>query len=479
MMMKIKFYITTILISFLALIQTVAQNPMGLYFMETIPQSSQINPAMQPRANGFFALPSTNLLFQSDVAFSDVFQESGNEWVTPLSDRFSYNDLYNATGKAINMNLYNDVDILGAGFRSGRDYFTFTLSGKSVIQAGIPSDLFKITELGFPDGESFDFSTMRMKEVAYHELAFGYSREWNDQFTFGVKLKPLFGIAGGVTDINRFQLNTSRTGWDMNVDGTIYSSAPLEVQESETPGDFPESIEGKDLEDDEVSDYFSSLSNGGLAFDFGAVYRHNDEWTFSAAMTNLGWVKFKNELNSLSFNGTYSFEGISVEGSDEEDIEQAFEDIGDSIKTIIDYDVTHDKFSIPLTPSWYMGASYEWTPSVSFGFLSRSVFQKHNFRQDFSLSANIQPYSFIALNLNYSKRIKGGNGLGTAVTIFAGPLQMYLAADYIPMRYANVSFDEGDSFPMMHRQKDLSFRFGLNLIFGRRGYRDEPMLSVN
>lgn len=476
--MRIKYYITAVSIAFLTLFQATAQNPMGLYFMETIPQSSQINPAMQPRANGFFAFPSTSLMFQSDVAFNDAFQEVGNQWVTPLNDQFNYDDLYNAVGKAVGINNYETVDLLGIGFRSGRDYFTFTMSVKNVMQTGIPSDLFKITELGFPNGENFDFSTMRIKEAAYHELAFGYSRKWNEKFTFGAKLKPLFGIVGGVTDINKFELNTSRQQWDVHVDGTFYTSAPIEVEESEVSGDFPESIDGKDLEDDEVAEYLTSLNNGGLAFDFGAVYEHTEDWTFSAALTNLGWVQFKNDLNSLSFNGTYNFEGVSVNGSEEEDLEQAFEDIGDSLKTVIDYGVGHDKFSIPLTPSMYAGASYRMSPAVSFGLLSRSVFQKHNFRQEFNLSANIQPYSFVAFNLNYSKRISGGNGLGTAVTFLAGPLQMYMAADYIPMRYSEVTFDDGDSFPMLHRQKDLTFRFGLNLIFGRHGYRDEPMLSV-
>src|SRR5690554_8149992 len=59
--------------------QVKAQDPMGLYFMETIPQTKHTNPAMQPRANGFFALPNVNQLFQSDLAFSDVFQDVGSE----------------------------------------------------------------------------------------------------------------------------------------------------------------------------------------------------------------------------------------------------------------------------------------------------------------------------------------------------------------------------------------------------------------
>ncbi|MBZ4675499.1 MAG: flagellar motor protein MotB [Anaerophaga sp.] len=476
--MNITKYILAVSVALVVLYSAKGQSPMGLYFMETIPQSHQINPAMQPRANAFFSLPSVNTLFQSDMAFDDAFQEAGNEWITPLSERFDYSDFYGTIGEVANINQYGDVDILGIGFRSGRDYFTFSLGVRSVMQTGLPSDLFKIAELGFPDGESFDFSSTRIKQALYHELAFGYSREWNDKFTFGLKFKPLFGIVGGVTDIDRFQLNTSRTQWDMMVSGMVYSSAPIDVQEG-APGDFPESIDTRDLSDDEKTDYFKSLSNGGMAFDLGAVYRYDEQLTFSAAITNLGYVRFKDDLNSLSFNGTYSFEGINVEGSDEDEIEQAFEDIADSIKTIIEYDVKHEKFSVPLSPLLYVGGSYRLTPAVTFGLLSRSFFQKNNFRQDFNLSANLQPYNFVALNLNYGVSLNGGNGVGMGTSFLLGPLQLYFSADYIPTSYADVSFDDGDSFPMFYKQKDLSFRFGLNLIFGRHGYRDEPMLAGN
>jgi hypothetical protein len=476
--MNIRKYILTVFVAFVVLVPVPGQNPMGLYFMETIPQSHQINPAMQPRANTFVSLPSVNALFQSDMAFDDVFQEVSGEWITPLSQRFDYSNIYGPIGDAANINQYSDVDILGVGFRSGRDYFTFTIGIRSVTQSGLPSDLFKIAELGFPDGENFDFSSTRIKQALYHELAFGYSREWNDKFTFGLKFKPLFGIVGGVTDIDRFQLNISRTQWDMMVAGTVYSSAPVDVEEG-LPGDFPESIETRDLSDDEVSDYFKSFNNGGMAFDLGAIYRYDDQFTFSVALTNLGYIRFKDDLNSLSFNGTYSFDGINVEGSDEDEIEQAFEDIADSIKTVIEYDVKHEKFSVPLSPLLYLGGSYRLTPAVTFGLLSRSVFQQHNFRQDFNLSANLQPYNFVAFNLNYGISLNGGNGVGMGTSFLLGPLQLYFAADYVPMRYAEVTFDDGDSFPMVYRQKDLGFRFGLNLIFGRHGYRDEPMLAGN
>ncbi len=215
-----------------------AQSPMGLYYMETIPQVSHLNPAMQPRANGFFALPNINQLFQSDVAFSDIFQDVGSEWVSPLSQRYDFAQLYKATGDAFNVNEQADVGLIGFGFRSGRDYFSFSLSVKSAVNMGLPYDLFKIVENGFADGSRFDFSTLRTKALSYKEISLGYSREWNDYLTVGINVKPIFGIMGMQSDITRFELHTSREQYDLYVNGNVYSSAPVDVVEG-VPGDFP------------------------------------------------------------------------------------------------------------------------------------------------------------------------------------------------------------------------------------------------
>jgi hypothetical protein len=454
----------------------VAQSPMGAYYMETIPQVNHINPAIAPRANGFFALPGFNQLFQSDLSFSDVFQDAGSEWISPLSKRFDYDKLYKAAGKSFNLNEQIEIGVFGLGFRSGRDYFSLSMSLKGAVNIGVPSDLFKITETGFADGSSFDLSTLRTKAMAYKEISIGYSREWNDRLDVGINIKPLFGMMGAMSDISRFELSTSREYYDLYVDGNIYVSAPLEVEEGQA-GDFPESIEARDMEDEDWTDYASSFKNPGIALDLGAVYKFTDKLHFSAAINNLGYIRWKDDLNSLSFNGTYRFEGLEVDGSNKDDLDEALEAIGDSLKTVIEYGVGKEKFSMPLIPGVYLGAQYYLNNAVSVGFLSRSLIQKHNFRQDFNLSANIQPYSFVALNVNYSYRINGGNGIGSAVSFLLGPMQLYLMADYIPTRYANVIMD-GDEFTMFPYQKELSVKLGLNLIFGRHGLRNRPSLDA-
>jgi hypothetical protein len=469
-------YILKLIIVFLFVaISAKGQDPMGLYFMQTIPQSSLTNPALQPRANWYIQLASVNQYFQSDLAFKDAFQDQGNgEWVDMLSSRFDYNKFYKATGKAANFNHYLDIGALGFGFRSGSDYFTFSLSVKNVLQTGLPSHLFKIPEKGMPAGETFDFSTYRIKEMAYKEFSIGYSREWNDELTVGVNVKPLFGIATAVTDFNTFKLNTSLKQWDLIVKGNVHASAPLDVTEGE-PGDFPKEVEYIKMEKEEYIDYLTSFSNPGLALDFGVAYKLTDDITLSAAISNLGFISWNRDMHSIAFDGTYSFEGVEVNGFKDND--DLFSDIADSIKTIIDFDYNNKKFATRLTPSLHLAGTYHLNNSISLGLLSRSVFQSHNLRQEFNVSANVQPYSFIAFNVNYSYRVNGANGLGTGFSILNGPLQFYFLMDYLPTHYTNVDFDGEDIF-MLPNQKDLSFKFGINLIFGRHGYRDTPMISL-
>ena len=75
------------------------RQPHALYFMETIPQISQMNPAFQPRANGYVMLPSMNIDFLSDLAVKDILQKNGNRWDTPVQKYYDYDILWKSIGK--------------------------------------------------------------------------------------------------------------------------------------------------------------------------------------------------------------------------------------------------------------------------------------------------------------------------------------------------------------------------------------------
>src|SRR5690554_6550257 len=129
-----------------------------------------------------------------------------------------------------------------------------------------------------------------------------------------------------------------------------------------------------------------------------------------------------------------------------------------------------------LVPGLYVWAQYDMTRSLSIGLLALCLMPKQYFRQELNLSAKWQPYTFFALNANYGYRVKGVGGLGGGLSLLLCPLQFFAIADYLPTHYANVNC-EGDEFTMFPNQRVLSVKLGFNLIFGRHGYRNRPMLT--
>jgi hypothetical protein len=204
-----------------------------------------------------------------------------------------------------------------------------------------------------------------------------------------------------------------------------------------------------------------------MAIDVGTIILLDDQWTLYGSIIDIGLLRFKNDLNQMSFNGSYSFTGISMDGFDENELNQNIDEIADTLNNLISYSVDHLKFNMWLTPKLYLGASYRINPFISVGFLTRSVFQKHRINQELNISANIRPAKFLELNLNYSVRPGGSLGPGASLVIGKSPLQFYVGGDYLPPRYAMVSFDDSKPYPIIHKQQDFSFKAGINLIFNK------------
>ncbi|MDR3094156.1 MAG: DUF5723 family protein [Bacteroidales bacterium] len=468
-------------------VNTQAQDPMLFYYMETIPQSNRVNPALQPRANAFLMGPAIRFNLNSDFAVKDILQKNGNQWYSPIEKGFDFDKFRKAVGKKSTMlNASAEVDFWGFGFRTakGKGYFTFELSEHVVAQTALPTDFFNIVNEGFPDGATYDFSPMRMKGMSYLQILIGYSRVINDKLTIGVNLKPILGQVAFTTDIKKFTLNTSVKEWNVDVEGDVYSSIPIEPlseysSKNNSDEDFPE-IKKQNLDAGDYVKKYLSLKNPGIAIDLGANYKINERWEVSAALNNLGFIHWGQDLNGLTFNGNYVFNGINHDVTDDDT--DAIEALGDSLKNAIDYRTHHKKFNTTLAPVLYVGGTYRITEAISVGLLSRSTFWKKGYRQSFNLSMNLQPYSFVAFTIGVNQQIKGNTYLGAGFCLNAGPFQFYLVSDYIPIRYSTIRIDNGNEMgneiPFIpERQKEVVIRTGFNILFGQHGYQNRPMLD--
>ncbi|GHT78169.1 hypothetical protein FACS189464_1140 [Bacteroidia bacterium] len=456
-----------------------AQDPMLFYYMETIPQSNRVNPALQPRANAFLMGPALRFNLNSDLAVKDILQQKGDQWYSPVEKDFDFDKFRKAVGKKSTMfNTSAEVDFFGFGFRTAKGYFTFELSEHVVAQTAVPTDFFNIIDEGFPEGSTYDFSPLRAKGMSYMQILVGYSRAINDKLTIGVNLKPILGQVAFTTDIKKFTLNTNSKQWNVGVEGNIYSSYPIEpldeYSSKNSDDDFPD-IKMQDLETGDYIRKYLSLKNPGIAVDLGATYKINERIEVSAALNNLGFIHWGQDLNGMAFNGNYAFNGINYDVTDDE---KAVDDLVDSLKNSIDYRTHHKKFNTSLAPVLYVGGKYRLTEAISVGLLSRSTFWKKGFRQNFNLSLNLQPYSFVAFTIGVNQQIKGNTYLGAGFSINAGPFQFYLISDYIPLRYSTLTLDDGDKIPFIpERQKEVVIRTGFNILFGQHGYQNRPMLD--
>ena len=475
------------------------RQPHSLYFMETIPQISQINPAFQPRANGYVMLPNVNIDICSDLALKNILQKQGDGWVTPVEKQYDYSKLRRAIGKNATMfNLSADIDILGFGFRTDNGYFSFGWSEHVSGNFALPSDLFKITDEGFAQ-KSLDFSPLRTRGMAYMQLLFGYSHKVNDKLTIGVNVKPLMGQVAVSSKIDKFKLNTGETQWDLDAKGCFYTSSFIDEIKTNAEGKIEslDDITIKEFADYSINDWinnYTNFNNPGIAFDIGASYRINERLTVSASLNNLGFISWKQDLNSISFNGKYTFNGVNYDiiNDKEDGFGKLFENLLDSIGDAMNYDVKKDKFSTSLTPVLHAGALYNLNRAISVGFLSRSAFWKNGVRQSFNASVYLQPYSFVAMNMGATYQVKGSVHLGGGFTFLLGPLQFFFLIDNVPVYYSTLKLyneeydvDLGKNVKNMvfdlpyapERMKNLTFRTGFNLVFGKHGYMNRPMLD--
>ena len=488
--MKIKILFSILIsASICAALQAQARAPHALYFMETIPQVSLLNPAVQPRANVYVALPvNFGIDLHSDLALKDLLQKQNNEYYSPLEREFDYNKFYRATGKNATMiNFGIDAELLGFGFRTGdRGYFSFGISEHFAGKFALPTDLFKVPEKFFPDGEKYNLSPLRVEATAYMQFRIGYSHKINEKLTIGVNAKPLIGQAIATTKFEKFELTTGLDQWNIEAKGKIHASSPYEVVRNEK--DNVKLLEGDEAINemefmDIMSKYLFGFNNMGIAFDFGAVYQINERLSVSAALNNIGFIAWNDDVSGLEFDGKFTLDENTLDLNladylqDNKHLDRIIDAIVDDLPNALEFEPYNKNFVTSPPPVLYTGASYLLTQTITAGFLSRTSFWQNAIRQSFNLSLNLQPYSFVSFTTGATWQVKGNVYLGTGFSVFMGPLQLYLMSDFIPIRYSTLTVDDVFVPFVPERQKTFTFRLGLNLVFGKHGYQNKPMLD--
>lgn len=445
-----------------------AQELRSTYFMQTSNNRHEMNPALldssyvsMPLFMGNLNIGSTgnfglaNFVYKMQPGWQGYGVDNRNltTFMHPSVDAGDFlGDLKDNNRMSLNLKY----GLVAVAFKAFKGTNIVELNLRSNTNVNLPKQLFAfMKEAG--KNESYEISDFGIRTENFLEIGLGHSHKINDKITVGGKMKFLLGIA--YADFSADNLHVQMQGDQWAISGQPKLSAAILKSEFTHENDNPN---GKV---DGIDDVSFGLPGFGIAFDLGATYKVMDDLTISAAITDLGFIKWKDALqagpnrNSWTFNGFEEdvYAGGTNTGSNK--IGDQFEQIGDDLEEMLPlYDQGKKNETRALAATLNIGAEYTlpvYRP-LRFGFLYTSRFAgKYSYHQGM-LSANIRPVKWFEFALNGAVSSSGCTA-GMVIDLHAKHFNFFIGADrflgkvskqFIPLHNMNSSVSLGMSFPL-------------------------------
>ena len=431
-----------------------AQQSNTFYFMNAVPQTSDLNPAFSIPCN-YIGLPLISS-FHLDVgntgfSYNQVFPKEGDGRIIDfdyLERRLHNLDLMNAQ-------LQFDIFSLGMWYE---DYFlTFKITEHADFLVSYPKNLFLVPWKGNRQyvGETAEIQRFGGDFSYYREFALSASGWVNGDLRLGVRAGLLFGKMNLSTRREELAIHTREDNYHLDASGSyrVNSTLPLDITEDAT-GNISE-IRLRD--DIPIRNVLFNGRNPGFNLDLGGIYTGLEEFILYAGLNDLGMMYWTSELNNLEVEQQFRFEGLTPDDLQEDDYPQLMLDsLEDSYETTF----LEEPYMTLLPLKSYIGATHQLTERIRAGVLQRNLFYKWRIYPSLTFSLNADIQDFFSVSAAYSYNRYSFSNFGVGFSLQSRRVQFYMVTDNL--RAIN---------PLDVRNVNL--RFGLNLFFGcgdqRRG----------
>jgi hypothetical protein len=366
-----------ILLMVIITVNVSAQNNQVLHFMN-LPQNHLINPALKPSNSLFIGLPvisGVKLNIDNNfVNFSDVFMKgpAGDSVISILNRNYNPDKFLAKIKDKNSLETQDAVQLFGLGFSFGKNSYVFLdinerLEGNIIL----PKDLFTLFLKGNKQflGGKIDLSSLGGDLKYYREVGLGFSTNLTSNFRIGIKGKLLFGIAGLSIDNRSFGLSAPNNYLNtLNADLMVNMSGPVEFKiNSDHTIQKVVFDKNRFKTSGGIFDFISGKQNTGLGLDFGATYDISDRLMISAAVTDIGFIKWKKDVTNLLIKSRFEFGGLNI--VDVINGTKTFDDLGNDL-----VDSLNKAFSFTGSDVWYkeklqycmtLGGSYNITKNIS------------------------------------------------------------------------------------------------------------------
>jgi len=445
-----------------------AQKVNSMYFLENSPIYTRSNPAMAPKYSGFgVGISSMSLYAQSDLAFDDIFypQSDGSviTFLHPDADKTAFLDgLQDVTSLRTGMNL----EYFTLGLRLFNLYFSMHSGINLDMGMGLPKDMFTLFMNGMDNTSSsttFNLSTLNTEIMLYSKTGVGVAFNLGKLFSVGVNVDYLAGLAHAKVGFEELSIDASSSQWDVTSKGYIQMAGP----------DYMRLTYGDDtylngFETDKMSSITADMSSlpvagSGFSVDLGITAKLLPFLKLSAAVSDLGAISWKKEsIQKATSNVTYPYDGTDLALNNDED--QSESETGnqwiEELQTLAHFtkSTITEGYSTPLTTKMSVAAEAGILKNrITFGVLSQTGFASTGTYSDLMLSANLKPGSLIQTALTYSLLHGETSSFGAAINTKILFLNMFVAADYIPLRVNSSNIPISNSY--------FNAQFGFNFMF--------------
>jgi hypothetical protein len=474
----------------LSIFNASGQNGQALYFMN-LPQNHMMNPALRPSNSVYVGLPVlSGFSFNVNnnfVNFSDIFMndQSSDSVITFLHPDYDVNRFLGKLHRKNSFSPEMSVPVLGIGFAAGKDgYFFLDINDRVEGNVVIPKDLITLLLNGNGGfvGSRIDLSSLRCDAKYFREFGLGFSRNFTDKLRLGVKAKMLFGIADMSIKNKSLGINVNDDySHVLDADLAVNISAPLNVYMNDE-----NHIDSVVFDDNRfktakgVRNFLLQSGNPGFAIDAGATYDLTDRIQLSAAVTDLGFIRWSKDVTTLVADSRFNFSGLSMDDvlNGDKTFKEVGDDMLDSLKDAFTISRKSQPYSTWLPTAVTLGGSYMLTKDVSLGFMSYSKFIGKQVREALTLSANVNLGNAFSTSLGYTITNHRADNLGFGMAFRTGFTQFYFLTDRLPLTWNKISGDNTLLIPS--NWNTISLRAGMNLCFGNRigKKKDIPMIDV-
>lgn len=447
-----------------------AQTLKGSYFLDNSLNRNKLNPAFAPNVD-YFQMPvigNLGLGIYSNIDIPTFLYPIDGTLYTFLNQNVPFSQFDKKLPNNPNLDLAAYLNIINFGWKWGRGYWTFDLGVRINGDVDVPRDLFTFLKKGAAADGVYNIGYMKVNAMALAEAAIGYSRDLSDLvpgLRVGAKVRAIAPAGYIGANIDEISLTTTPDSWTIQTNGKLHTAIKGFALNINEEGGMSYDFDMTQL----------GLAGFGFSVDLGAEYKLDFDGFingvhFSAAVTDLGKIFYSDDaIKAYMSNRSMQWSGLEELSFDQGLMSGVMDDLREDFMQLLVLDETDDIGSIlgSTTPSFYIGAEMPFLKNtMSVGLLYSGRKSWSGYRQELTLSYNINPTPWFAFGVNYSF-LNAFNTIGWILEFVpkAG-VCFYLGSDYTPLEWAKAPANSPIGIlPMATR---LNVQLGLSFSLGGR-----------